>query len=484
MGWPMDTNTAVQQRNQQVGRQGFFRDISEWIYPNPPASHYGVAVSDVDGDGRFEVLIARFDGANRLLRWTGTHLRDVAPPAFADEEVASLAIAAADADGDGQEEIYVHNCEQYSGSKRTPDRLWDVQPDGIWEDWFARPEHTHLHNRWAGRSVAVIDRRGVGRYGYVVASYGKPLRLYEWTAQDVLADLAPSLGLAMVSGGRGLLTLPVVSDWPDIICVNEHGPNWVYCNQGDGTFRECAAALGLDDPTEHGRGVVACDVGGYLGLCWGNWEGPHRLMIRQSDGRWKNCATAGFAFPARVRNVIAADFDNDGYLEIFLHNHGEANRLYRLYPPAQEGKPPEVVMLDVGAAADPHGCGTGAAVVDIDGDGQLELLVTRGEQVRQPLGLYKAAAGERNGYLRIRPLTRFQAPARGAVVRAVINGRLHIRGICGGSGYLGQMEPVAHFGLGPDGRAERVEVVWPDGVAVVLLNPPVGRTITVPYPLG
>jgi hypothetical protein len=43
---------------------------------------------------------------------------------------------------------------------------------------------------------------------------------------------------------------------------------------------------------------------------------------------------------------------------------------------------------------------------------------------------------------------------------------------------------VAHFGLGPQGRVERVEVVWPDGVAVVLLNPPANRTLTVPYPQG
>jgi hypothetical protein len=92
---------------------GFFIDVSEWIVHNPPASHYGVAVSDVDGDGRYEFLVARFDGANRLLRWSGTQLRDVAPPAFEDVEQASLAIAAGDVDGDGREEIYVHNSERF-----------------------------------------------------------------------------------------------------------------------------------------------------------------------------------------------------------------------------------------------------------------------------------------------------------------------------------------------------------------------------------
>jgi hypothetical protein len=460
----------------------FFLDISSCISYNPPAAHGGVAVSDVDGDGRYEYLITGFAGPNRLLRWVGSQLRDVASPSFEDAEQASLAIAAGDIDGDGQEEIYVHQCRRVVESQEATDRLWDVQPDGRWEDWFGRPEHVRVQNLWAGRSVAVIDRRGVGRYGFVVNSYGKPLRLYEWTAQHTLTDIAPALGLARSSGGRGLLTLPVVSQWPDIICVNEHGPNWVYRNRGDGTFEECGRELGLADALEQGHGVTVCDVGGYFGLCWGNWDGPHRLMIPEQTGSWKNCATAAFAFPSRLRNIVAADFDNDGYQEIFLHNHGEPNRLFRLYPARYRGEMPQLVMLDPGAASDPYGCGTGAAVADIDNDGQLELLLTRGEQVRQPLGLYKAVDGANNGFIRVQPLTRFGAPARGAVVRAVINGRLQIRGICGGSSYLSQMEPVAHFGLGPQGTAERIEVVWPDGVAVVLLNPPTHRTITVPYP--
>jgi hypothetical protein len=141
-------------------------------------------------------------------------------------------------------------------------------------------------------------------------------------------------------------------------------------------------------------------------------------------------------------------------------------------------------MLDPGDALDPEGFGTGAAVCDVDGDGVLELLVARGGRAAQPLGLFKARAAEGNGFLRVKPLTRFGAPARGAVVRAEAGGRVRVKGVCGGSGYQCQMEPVAHFGFGPGGRAERVQVTWPDGAAVVLLNPGANRTVTVPYPRG
>ena len=80
--------------------------------------------------------------------------------------------------------------------------------------------------------------------------------------------------------------------------------------------------------------------------------------------------------------------------------------------------------------------------------------------------------------------TRHGAPARGAVVRVEALGRVCVKGVCGGSGYQCQMEPVAHFGFGPTGHADRVQVTWPDGASVALIGPGRNRTITIPYPRG
>jgi hypothetical protein len=461
-----------------------FADVSHRIAHNPPALHYGVAVTDLDGDGKFEFVVAGFAGPNRVLRWSGSALRDCAPPDLADLSRQAVGLAAGDLDGDGREELYILNTDTFSGAKHSPDRLFDAQPDGRWEDLFSRVENRHARNLSAGRSVAAIDRRGVGRYGFFVASHGKPMRLYELGPDGLLIDLAPPLGLAHTGGGRGVLTLPLFSDHPDIVCVNEQGPNFAFRNRGDGAFIECALEAGLADHEEHARGITAFDTDGTgeFGLCWGNWEGPHRLMVRRDDGSWRDRASPAMAFPSAVRSVIAADFDNDGYDELFFNNMGEPNRVFRVAP--RLGELPLVTMLDPGEALDPEGFGTGAAVCDIDGDGVLELLVSRGERSAQPLGLYKSREAEGNGWLRVRPLTRFGAPARGAVVRADAEGRVRVKGVCGGSGYLCQMEPVAHFGFGPGGRAERVQVTWPDGAAVVLLNPGMNRTVTVPYPRG
>src|SRR5438477_34620 len=117
--------------------------------------------------------------------------------------------------------------------------------------------------------VAVADLDGDGRFEFAVAGFGGPNRVLRW-AGGQLRDAAPPLGLARTAGGRGVLTLPVFSDRPDVFCVNEQGPNFAFRNRGDGTFEECAAELGLTDPEEHGRGVAAFDAGdAEFALCWG-----------------------------------------------------------------------------------------------------------------------------------------------------------------------------------------------------------------------
>ena len=252
---------------------------------------------------------------------------------------------------------------------------------------------------------------------------------------------------------------------PDLVCVDEHGRNQVLRNRGDGTFAECARELGLDDPGEHGSGVVAFDAGtGEFGLCWGNTEGPHRLMVRRDQEAWLDCSTAGLAFPSVVRTVVAADFDNDGNDELFFNNAGEPNRVFRINASAPESAGlPGLTMLDAGEALDQDGFGTGAAVCDIDGDGVLER--------SSPAANSNPSLSAYSSRDRLKGTIGFAfGPSRVSAPRLAeqscepkLAAEIRVKGICGGSGYSCQMEPVAHFGFGRGVRAERVQVTWPDG---------------------
>ena len=104
-------------------------------------------------------------------------------------------------------------------------------------------------------------------------------------------------------------------------------------------------------------------------------------------------------------------------------------------------------------------------MADIDNDGVLELLVAHGESNAQGLTFYQVTNATGNNWIRILPLTRYGAPARGSKVSVSLNGpgnKKLTRVIDGGSGYLCAMEPVAHFGLGTD-TVRSVQVTWPNG---------------------
>lgn len=450
-----------------------FTNRSELLKANPMQASYGVAVTDVNGDGYFEFFVAGFGYPNQVLRWDGGGYVDIAPTILADLMRQAIGVAAGDIDGDGREEIYVLNTDTFAGDKRFADRLFAFGEG--WVDLFSLPQNREALNLTAGRSVACVDRNGDGRYGFFVANYGGPMRLYELDDDGILKDVAEAAGLALVTGGRSLVSLPLVTPYMDIFAGNENGPNFLFRNNGDGTFSEVAQEAGLSDPYENTRGLAVLDLdGGSFALVYGNWEGPHRLFVRSSDGHWDDIAPPDMALSTRVRTVIAADFDNDGYEEIFFNNIGQPNRLFG----QRDG---EWVALEIGEAAEPGGLGTGAAVADLDGDGRLELLIAHGESGIQPLTLYHTPANG-NHWLRVLPLTFYGAPARGALVTLMAGGRTQKRAIDAGSGYLCQMEPVAHFGLGQINAVDQVIVRWPDGVTVTLEDVKVDQLLRVAHP--
>ena len=155
-----------------------FVNQTDRIRDNQPQMNYGIAVTDVDGDGAFELLVTGFGFPNRVLKWQHSGYVDIASPILADKSRQAIGVAACDIDGDGNEEIYILNTDTFGGVKRLGDRLFDFV-GGEWIDLFSVPAYEQIVNMIAGRSVAGVDRFGNGRYGFFVANYGGPLRYYE-----------------------------------------------------------------------------------------------------------------------------------------------------------------------------------------------------------------------------------------------------------------------------------------------------------------
>ena len=433
----------------------FFQDISASIKNNKKRLSYGVSVTDFNKDGKFEFVVTGFKFPNLILSHKNGFLENInTNNLFADQARSTIGVAACDIDNDGFEELYFLNTDTYSGQKQFSDRLLDNNKDII--DLFQLDKNLRSLNLTAGRSVVCVDRNGDGKYGIYVANYGGPTRFYELKKGSIV-DQAPLLNINRITGGRAVIAGHILSNYMDIFAANERGPNFLYVNE-NGTFKDVAESLGVEDTFENGRGTTLTDFlyRGKLDIVSGNWNGEHRIFLNNKN-KFKDIANSEFKIPSRVRTIISADFDNDGFDEIFVNNIGEPNKLFKIL---SDG---ELKQIKLSNGLEPLGLGTGAAVADIDNDGILELLVSHGESGLQPLSLYKANIKKPFKFLRILPKTTFDAPARGATVILNTNIRNHAKTIDAGSGYLCQMEPVAHYGLRNGEKVNSVTIKWTDG---------------------
>ena len=433
----------------------FFKDVSNLIKDNKQRLSYGISVTDFNKDGIFEFVVTGFRHPNLALSFRHGQLKNINEnKIFSDKERSTIGVAACDIDNDGYEELYFLNTDTFSGEKKYSDRI--IENELKITDLFQLEQNLKSLNFTAGRSVVCVDRNGDGTFGFYVANYGGPTRYYELINNEII-DQAPYLRLDKITGGRAVVSGHILSNKMDIFAANERGPNFLYFN-ANGKFIELAEKYGVQDSFENGRGTILTDFlyRGELDIITGNWEGENRIFLKEKE-KFIDVATSSFKKPSKVRTIISADFDNDGYDEIFINNIGEPNKLFKIL---SNGKLKQV-KLNIGL--EPNGLGTGAAVADIDNDGILELLISHGESGLQPLSLYKAKIEKNFKYLRIFPKTVFNAPARGSTVILNTNMRSHAKTIDAGSGYLCQMEPVAHFGIRKNEKVKSVIIKWTDG---------------------
>lgn len=509
--WTLHTIFAVPQPDGMFIKTNWLKNL------DTSQLNYGVAVSDVDNDGSLEWIVAGFSGPNFVLKFDRATKRlinlaqDHRYSAIADQGGQAIGVCACDIDGDGREEIYFLNTNNaYAGRADYGDSLFKWR-NGKYVNLYTDPVNSRMEAKsFAGRSVACIDRLGTGKYSIVIATYSRGgvgnFALVEMdenhpsndvsTGNIVLKNVASVAKIDKATGGRGLVVGPILGNngRSDIFFGNEGNPwmgnpgdNFLFKNLGNGSFEDIAEQAEIQDKYNNARGISLADFNrdGLLDIAYGNWEGEHRLFMQYKAvgeaRKFRNIANRQYAVPTKIRTVIAADFDNNGDTDIFMNNicshrdpnDREPNKLFTVIPNQfNNSSHPEIKKMNIGQAKEPRGFGTGAAITDMDGDGVLDLLISHGESQTQPLKVYRVnrdvsrnQAGKYN-WVRVFPRTKYGAPARGALVKLTTRtGRVYSSVIDGGSGYLCQMEPLAHFGLGED-KPMKLDVQYPDGVVV------------------
>jgi hypothetical protein len=276
-------------------------------------------------------------------------------------------------------------------------------------------------------------------------------------------------------------------------------PNFLFHNLGNMRFKETGLvsgiAVGADGKARAGMGIDTGDYDGdgQLDLVVTNLDFEmHTVNRGLGHGLFGYATTeSGVGFPTLPFvgfGVAFLDFDNDGLLDIAIANghildnaplfragatYMQRKLLFRNLANRRFG---EVGRL-AGPAFSAERVSRGLAVGDIDNDGDLDLLVSNNGQDAE---LLRNDGGNRANALLVRLRgSGHNTEAIGARVRLTSGSRTQIRDIKAGSSYMSQNDLRAHFGLGTAARADRIEVVWPDGRIESATDVPANQIITI-----
>ncbi len=451
--------TAALYRNDG---KGGFQDATAGSGLDIPLYGMGVAVGDYDNDGRRDVLITTVGGARLFHNEGGLKFKDVTPQAGVGGNAQDWSTAAAflDHDNDGDLDLYVGNYVRWS------------------------PE---------------IDREvnytliGVGRaYGPPMNFEGAFPHLYRNNDNGTFTEISAESGVQVKNPATGVPTAKTLGvapvdynqdGWIDIAVANDTTQNLLFENQKNGTFKEVGALSGIAfDSYGNTRGAMGIDTSrftpdGKLGVAIGNFANEMTALYVDNGINFTDESIPWGIGPASRLllkfGIFFFDYDLDGRADVLTSNgHLEeeiskvqASQSYRqpaqLFWNAGDGGFLNVSTNQAGSALFQPIVGRGSATADMDGDGDLDVVLTQTGGV--PVLLRNdQQLGHHALRLRLEGSTS-NRDALGAWVEVEVGGRKQSQQVMPTKSYLSASDPTLVFGLGSATKADRVTIRWPNG---------------------
>jgi enediyne biosynthesis protein E4 len=437
---------------------GTFTDVTDKAGVGYPCWAMGAAVGDYNNDGLPDLLVTCFGGVVLYRNNGNGTFTDVTKMSGLDKDVGwATGAAFGDYDGDGFVDIFVPHYVAY--------QLNDLPAFG---------------------SSKTCKYRGMGVQCGPRGLKGSPDNLYHNNGDGTFTDMSKAAGVDDTQHFFGLAS--VWTDFNgdgklDLFVANDSQPNYLYRNNGNGTFTEMALQAGVavseDGAEQANMGIALGDYQhtGRTSITVSHFDNEYAALFR-NDGNFgfsDVSDTAGIAHSTRPFvgwGDAFFDFDNDGWLDLFIVNG-------HVYPQIDSGhieivyREPKLLFLNqrdgtfkdisksVGPAIQTPQVSRGLATGDLFNNGKIDLVIEN--LTGQPM-ILEPQGGPQNHWISFElEGGKGNRLALNAKVKAVAGDLVQTGEVISGGSYLSQNDLRIHFGLGKHERMDKVDVLWSDG---------------------
>ena len=469
MDWPEHKTGKSFPALYHNNKDGTFTDVTRQAGLATEMYGLGCAAADYDNDGFDDIYITALDGSHLFHNLGNGKFADVTAKAGVRSPGFATGAVWFDYDNDGKLDLFVSHYVDWSVAT---DQYCTL--DGKHKS-YCTPE------LYKGQSATLYHNKGNGVFEDVTKKAG----LYDPTSK--------SLGVALIDYDN--------DGWLDLFVANDTQPNKLYRNNHNGTFTDQAFASGVAfsdaGKARAGMGADAADydASGRQSLVVGNFTNESMgLFHNDGSGLFTDKSmAAGIGAPSANSLTFSTfffDYDLDGLPDIFAANGHVADDVSVVTPTIHYAESPllfhnkgdgkfDDVTNRVGCALRQPIVGRGAAYLDFDNDGDLDLVISTGNG---PAKLLRNDNGNQNDMLRVKTIgTKSNRDGIGARVIVKTSKGMKLFGMVkDGSSYLSQSELPLTFGLGkPDtDKMVSLEIVWPSGRKESVTNIKPNQSIT------
>ena len=465
---PQKTDSRYWNRLYHQKVDGAFEDVTEKAGLQGAGYGMGVAVGDYDNDG-FEDLYVTAYGGNKLYHNNGNGtFTDVTAKAGVAGGGWSTSAAWMDLDGDGFLDLVVL-------------RYLD----------------------WDFDDISCGDHKE-GYRAYCHPDFFKPISplVYHNNKDGTFTEVAQKVGLGKPGKGLGIGIADYDRDGHiDFFVANDSMVEFLYHNQGNGSFEEVGLASGVavdtDGRTYAGMGVDFADYNndGWPDIVVTDLANQRYALYRNNgDGSFtydSNAAGIGQMTLAHSGwGVHFLDYDNDGWKDLLVAQGHDLDTIELNFPNLHYREPMLLARntgrgfvdasAESGSVFHQAWVSRGLAIGDIDNDGRLDAVVTTNDGSVHVL--HNETATRSHWILLNLVGHKSNRDAIGAEVTLVTGSGPQYATVSTTGSYLSASDKRVHFGLGRDSIAQRIEIRWPSGIRQTLKNIPADQTLQIDEP--